>query len=182
MDNKESYKIYKILGKEDIRLEILKEIRESCGLFYDLNIPVDLKIDIVEVTKRILVPFELDFLYIVKEGNVFSWIGELEKLLRGEKNPINEEYFTIERLKRGKVVQIFGKGDILGIDGYSFMRGLEKGNSISMASFGTSGFPIAGLPFEQDIEPVKIIRISLKEIERIILNDKKKREIFLLNF
>ncbi len=181
MGNKESYKIYKILGKENIRSEILKEIREDCGLFYNLNIPVGLKIDIVEATKRILIPLDSDFIHIVKEGNVFSWIGELEKLPIGERNPINEEYFTIERLKRGKVTQIFGKGEVLGINDYFFSR-LKKGNNMSMISLGTSGFSIAGLPFEQDIEPVKLIRISLKEIERIILNDKKKWEIFLLNF
>lgn len=183
MDREDSYKLHKILRKESVRsMEILKELYEDCRLFRDLDIPVDLKIDIIEITKRIFIPFNSDFLYIIKEGNVFSWIGELEKSYRLDRELTTEEYFTIGRLKRGKIIQILGKGDILESDGYYFSHHLEKRNNIFIVSFGTMGCSIAGLPFEQDIKPLKLIRINLKEINRVFLKNKKRREIFLLNF
>jgi hypothetical protein len=187
MDREDCYKIYKVFSRGE-KLEILREIYEDCRLFRDLDIPVDLKIDIVEITKRILIPFNPDFLYIVKEGNVFLWTGELEKWWkwhrRSEKDPITEERFTLKRLKNegSRITQILGKGDILHHNNYSFIYRFDKKFNIFMVSYGSCNVPIAGLPFEQDIEPVKLIRISLKETKRVFLNNKKRREIFLINF
>lgn len=182
MDKEDSYKIYKVSLKSE-KLEILKEIFENCGPFRNLDIPVDLKIDIIEITKRISIPFNSDFLYIIKEGNVFSWIGELEKSYRLDKELTTEEYFTIGRLKRGEIIQILGEGDILEMGGYYFLCFDREGkNDIHMTSCGVAGCSIAGLPFEQVIEPVKLIRISLKEIERVFLKNRKRREIFIIKF
>ncbi len=186
MNREDSYKIYKIPKGE--KLKTLREIYENCKIFSDLDIPADLKIDVIEITRRILVPFNTEFLYIVKEGNVFLWTGELEKWWewhsRSEKDQITEERFTLNRLKKegSRITQILGKGDILHVDNYTFIYRFNKKFEIFMVSYGSTDFPIAGLPFEQDIEPVKLIRISLKEIKRVFLNNKKRREIFLINF
>lgn len=171
------YKIHKPMTKEE-KANILKELSRDCEFFKNVELPFDLKIDIMEIKERIAIPSkELNFFLILKEGNVFLWIGKTEEIIKYESGDhLGEGHLKVEDLEEGKIVEILDEGEVLYACNFETLNGIP-----CLSPIWGPAYAIAGLPREKNIETVKMIRIPYNEFAKHILNNEKSRRIIYEN-
>ncbi len=175
----EHFLIYKpsFTFKEE-KTKFLNEISKNCEFFKNIELPHDLNIEILEIKDRIIVPYDPRFFYILKEGNIFLWLGKkgesAKHFIEEERITENDEHITINELKEGKIVEILDEGEV-------FYSCSSVANIPCLSPLWDPAWAIAGLPRKGEIETVKMIRISMKELADAILQKKKFCDVVFRN-